>query len=110
VLHAEDLAELVCEQITRWESWKGLTLNVGGGLDLSLSLRETTALCQELTGNKVEISSEQRNRPMDVPLFITDQSRLTARTAWRPRRNARETLQETYAWICEHRSALKDIL
>jgi CDP-paratose 2-epimerase len=110
LLHGEDLAELVCEQLADWESWKGLTLNVGGGRAMSLSLCETTELCRELTGNRVEISGEQKNRPMDVPLYITDYRRLAARTNWRPRRTAREILADTYAWICEHHSALKDIL
>ncbi len=110
LLHAEDLAELVCEQMANWDAWAGLTLNVGGGRDMSLSLRETTELCRELTGNRVEISAEPANRPVDVPLYITDYRRLAARTIWRPRRTVRETLAQTCAWIGEHHSVLKDIL
>jgi CDP-paratose 2-epimerase len=110
LLHAADLADLVCEQLGNWEAWPGATLNVGGGHEISLSLRETTELCRELTGNRVEISAEKTNRPMDVPLYLTDYSRLAARTTWRPRRTARQTLAETYAWIREFESALKEIL
>ena len=53
---------------------------------------ETTALCEEITGNRVEIDASAENRPADVRLYVTDNARVTADTGWSPRKTPRETL------------------
>ena len=110
LVHVSDLAELVEEQLTAPRAWDGAVLNVGGGRECSLSLRETTDLCRELTGREVPISSEPENRPGDVPVYISDCARLFERTNWRPSRTARDTLADLAAWIDEHADALRDSL
>jgi CDP-paratose 2-epimerase len=110
LIHVADLADLVEEQLTEPESWDGAVLNVGGGRDRSLSLRETTDLCRELTGREVAISSEPEGRPGDVPIYISDCTRLFERTDWRPSRSARDTLADLAAWIEQHADALRDSL
>lgn len=99
LMHVDDLIELVREQLADPESWAGFAGNVGGGREVSLSLAETTAICRELTGNEVAITPRPGERPGDVPLYLSDCSRLFGRTAWRPRRTAREILADTHAWI-----------
>ena len=42
LLHVDDLCELILEQLGDPGAWDGATLNVGGGVEGSLSLRETT--------------------------------------------------------------------
>ncbi len=66
--------------------WSGVTANVGGGREGSLSLLETTELCRELTGNEVPIGTEAETRPGDVPIYLSDCSHLRSLTSWRPRR------------------------
>jgi CDP-paratose 2-epimerase len=99
VLHVDDVCELVLEQLADPEGWNGATVNVGGGIEGSLSLRETTDLCVELTGNEVPIEPVAQARPGDVPLYATDCRRLFARTDWRPRRGPRTVLEDTLAWV-----------
>jgi CDP-paratose 2-epimerase len=99
VLHVDDVCELVLEQLADPEGWNGATVNVGGGVEGSLSLRETTDLCVELTGNEVPIEPVAQARPGDVPLYATDCRRLFARTDWRPRRGPRAVLEDTLAWV-----------
>src|SRR6202012_3812354 len=53
LLHVAHLIELIDEQLIDPDRWDGITVNVGGGRDGSLSLRETTALCAEITGSEV---------------------------------------------------------
>jgi CDP-paratose 2-epimerase len=106
LLHVADLVDLVDEQLRDAAAWSGFVGNVGGGRECSLSLRETTALCQELTGNEIPIGSEDEQRPGDVPLYLSDCSVLFARTAWRPRHDARQVLADTYGWIRENDSAV----
>jgi CDP-paratose 2-epimerase len=99
VLHVDDVCELVLEQLADPEGWNGETVNVGGGVEGSLSLRETTDLCVELTGNEVPIEPVAQARPCDVPLYATDCRRLFARTDWLPRRGPRTVLEDTLAWV-----------
>jgi CDP-paratose 2-epimerase len=106
LLHVADLVELVDEQLGDAAAWGGFVGNVGGGRECSLSLRETTVLCQELTGNEIPIGSEAEQRPGDVPLYLSDCSALFARTPWRPQHDAREVLTDTYGWIRENEGAV----
>jgi CDP-paratose 2-epimerase len=106
LLHIEDLTELLDEQLTHPERWDGVVANVGGGRDCSLSLLETTALCEEITGTRLAISVCAEARPGDVPLYISDCSRLKGASDWRPRRGPREILIDIHEWIVAHESAL----
>ncbi len=99
VLHVADLCDLIADQVTRFDSWEGWLGNVAGGLENSVSLRELTALCQEVTGAKIEISSNAETRPSDLRLFIADCTRLFARTSWRPRRDVLYLVEDTFAWV-----------
>jgi CDP-paratose 2-epimerase len=110
LLHVEDLADLIEEQLSNPERWDGEVVNVGGGREISLSLLETTALCRELTGNEVPISAEPEGRPGDVPVYLSDCSRLFERTDWRPRRSAQQTLSDLNEWIDGHTSELQQSL
>jgi CDP-paratose 2-epimerase len=106
LLHVDDLLELVDEQLTEPGRWVGETLNVGGGRACSLSLREATELCRELTGNEVPIEPDPEPRPGDVRVYLSDCSELFARTEWRPRHGARGTLAAILAWIREREADL----
>ncbi|MBV9838065.1 MAG: NAD-dependent epimerase/dehydratase family protein [Solirubrobacterales bacterium] len=110
LLHVEDLIELIDRQLGDPRRWDGETVNVGGGRGCSLSLREATALCAEITGNRVELSGAVQTRPGDVPLYISDCSRLAALTDWRPQRGPREILADVHRWIHEHETAVQHAL
>ena len=110
LLHVEDLIDLIDEQIVDSERWDGLSLNVGGGREISLSLRETTDLCAELTGRQIEVSSTQQTRPGDVPIYVSDCRALFRHSDWRPRRTPRVILNDIHEWILQHEDALRSIL
>ena len=99
LLHVDDLCDLILEQLADPSAWDGATVNVGGGVEGSLSLRETTELCRELTGNSVPVEPVLEPRPGDVPLYVSDCRRLFARSEWRPAREPRTILEDTLAWI-----------
>jgi CDP-paratose 2-epimerase len=110
LLHAEDLAELVVEQAQNLSRWNGACLNVSGGRAVSLSLAETTLLCQKLTGKTVPIVCEPNPRPMDIPVYIGDCGRLHTRTSWRPHHTAEQILEDTLRWIRGNEAALQPLL
>jgi CDP-paratose 2-epimerase len=110
LLHVEDLVDLLDEQLASPERWDGLTANVGGGRDCSLSLREATALCAEITGNQLQVGSNADTRPGDVPVYISDCGKLFALTDWRPRRDAGTVLVDIHDWLVANEAALRTAL
>jgi CDP-paratose 2-epimerase len=110
LLHVDDLVDLVGLQLEDPRAWHGATHNVGGGRDGSLSLRETTALCRELSGREIALGAVPETRPGDVPVYISDCSALFERTEWRPRRSPRVILSDIFAWIDDHADMLQRTL
>jgi CDP-paratose 2-epimerase len=108
-LHVADLLDLIDIQIHGLEQFQGQTFNVGGGTSNALSLYETTQLCQEITGNKIEITPVPEIRAGDVPIFITDCRKIMATTGWQPQRDAKTTLSDIYQWIHQHKQQVSDI-
>ena len=90
LLHVDDLADLIEDQLVRPDHWDGATVNVGGGRDISLSLRETTELCRQITGTSVEVTSADDSRPGDVRIYLSDCARLHSLTDWRPTRGTEQ--------------------
>jgi len=110
LLHIDDLIDLVDEQLADPERWSGVTANVGGGREGSLSLLETTELCRELTGNEVPIGAEPQTRPGDVPVYLSDCAHLRSLTSWRPRRTPRDVLADLLDWAAAHEDSLRAAL
>lgn len=110
LLHVEDLVDFLDEQIVHRDPWDGVTVNVGGGTATSLSLLETTALCQEITGHRVEMASIRETRPGDVPAYISDCRRLANLSEWRPLRTVRDVLTDIHEWICASEKDLRAAL
>jgi CDP-paratose 2-epimerase len=110
LLHVDDLVELVDDQLARPERWAGWTVNVGGGRACSLSLLETTALCRELTGNAPRVVPSDESRPGDVPVYLSDCTRLFERTDWRPRRDPRVILADVLGWVRDNDAAVRTAL
>lgn len=99
LLHVDDLVDLIELQLREPDRWDGMTFNVGGGRDCSLSLRETTLACQEITGNEVPIEPVLDARPGDVRVYLSNCSALFEHTPWLPRRSADRTLRDVHEWI-----------
>jgi CDP-paratose 2-epimerase len=99
LLHVDDLVDLVDLQLSDREHWDRQTFNAGGGHDISLSLRETTDHCREITGNDVEVTAAGESRPGDVRIYLSDCTALFAHTAWRPQRDPRRILQDIHDWV-----------
>jgi len=99
LLHVEDLVDLVERQLLAPEEWDGRTVNVGGGREISLSLRETTEICRRLTGNEVPITPVAETRQGDVPIYLSDCERIFNLDEWRPSRSAEQVLVDIHGWI-----------
>ncbi len=109
LLHPLDLAELIRKQIDRPHLWRGNYFNVGGGPPISASLVEMTRLCREVVGREVRLSRTVGTHPSDIPLYLSDCTRVRECFGWQPIRDVRTIVTETAAWIRANESALKRI-
>ena len=110
VLHVRDLFSLLQWQINNFNILKGQIFNVGGGLENTISLSELTQKCELVTGNKIEIDSCLENRPGDLPIFITDNSKINKISGWNPKTKVDEILSEIQNWFIQDSEKLKQIL
>ena len=109
-LHILDLFSLIDYQLHQFGIVNGCTFNAGGGLASSVSLFELTEICREVTGNKVGAFSVKENRKGDIPLYITDNSKIQAHTGWSPKRTIKDIISDTYTWMHKYEQQLKPIL
>jgi CDP-paratose 2-epimerase len=110
LVHVDDVVELIAAQLAFPDEWSGHIANAGGGHEISLSLRETTELCAEITGNRVDVGVARDDRAGDIPLYISDCAKLFSATDWRPTRDAKQILVDTFEWIRAHESAVLSAL
>ncbi len=110
VLHIDDLFALVDYQLHHFDTVSGRTFNAGGGIFSSVSLKELTSLCRQITGNTVAENIVTETRKGDVPIYITDNSRVTAATGWQPQKDIRAVLQDIYTWLRQNEQQLAPIL
>jgi CDP-paratose 2-epimerase len=110
ILHVQDLYDLVKIQLQDFDKYDKGTYNVGGGLQTSLSLQEMTALCEKITGNKISISNVAETRPADIPIYITDNTKITELSGWQPKRNAEQIFTEIFEWMQQNEQHIKNLL
>jgi len=95
ILYASDAAEAFG---AFYRSQEAGIYNTGGGPDNRISLVESISLIEELTGRKAQVEF-QEGRFGDLRYFVTDHSRLTKATGWRPRVRPREGVARLINWV-----------
>ena len=110
VLHVDDLFDLLRLQVEATERWDGRVYNVGGGDEVSVSLRELTDLCARETGREVPIASAPETAGVDLRIYVTDARRVQADFGWRPTRTPDRIVADIHRWVVENRRDLEAIL
>ena len=110
ILHIEDLYRLLLIQMDQLKDHKISVYNVGGGHKISLSLLELTRLCEQVTGKTLSIGSVLESRKGDIPLYLSDCSKVMEITGWEPIRLPETIVEEIAQWITNHRDLLQGIL
>lgn len=110
ILHIKDLYNLLEIEIDNIDLHNGEIYNVGGGLERSISLLELTKLCQKYTGNKIPIENIFEDRTGDIRIYITDNSKVTEKTGWKPKITIDQTMEDIYNWIKDNSELLRPIL
>jgi CDP-paratose 2-epimerase len=109
-IHIDDLYSAIHHQLDNFDDFMGQTWNVGGGLENSVSLQELTRLCEQVTGNKIEIANVVEDRPADLRFFITDSSKFLSKSGLSWQKDAKQTVQDIYDWIKANEDDLRPIL
>ena len=109
LLHIQDLCELTGRIVKSATEYEGAVLNVGGGIERSVSLMELTQICRKLVGNEVATSGVSDTAGFDVPLYVSDCSRLFSRSDWRPKRSVEVLVSDIFQWIRSNEAALKPL-
>ncbi|MEQ8304011.1 MAG: GDP-mannose 4,6-dehydratase [Cyclobacteriaceae bacterium] len=110
VLHVDDLFRLIDIQMHNIGTYSGQVYNVGGGVDVSLSLLELTALCEKITCNRITIKKVQKTREADIRIYITNNKKIESVSGWKPQINTEQILMEIHDWLKGNEHQLKTIL
>jgi CDP-paratose 2-epimerase len=110
VLHIDDFLDLVELQVERRGDWDGAVLNVGGGRNRSVSLRELTQLCAERGGRRIPIGRVEATSAADIPYYVSDNDHVTRLTGWQPRRTLETLLDDVFAWLGAHEGTLRHMV
>ncbi|MEC7986527.1 MAG: NAD-dependent epimerase/dehydratase family protein [Myxococcota bacterium] len=108
ILHVDDLYELLCAQVEQRPEQS--VYNVGGGLEVSVSLQEATEQCQRRAGRQIEMGKVSETRPADIPWYISDCTRVQHEFVWSPKRTVDVIFDDIFEWLEEHRSDLYPLL
>lgn len=79
----------------------GQIYNVGGGPENTVSLVELVDQISAMTGKRLRYSHGRR-RPGDQLIYVSDYSKLTQHTGWKPKASVRDTLLAIYTFWREH--------
>lgn len=109
LLHPADLFELIVRQLAAIDSLEGEVYNVGGGREVSVSLRELTQACREVVGAEVPVGSDPTSTPVDIPYYVTDARRVAARFEWAPQHGVRQIVTEIREWLRDHEPSLRPL-
>ncbi|HEX8923251.1 MAG TPA: NAD-dependent epimerase/dehydratase family protein [Patescibacteria group bacterium] len=109
-MHIDDLFELLDIQINDMNKYNSGIFNTGGGLKNSVSLKELTKVCQEITGKKINIESVKETRSADLKLYISNYEKIKKLSGWEPKRDINKTISDISDWIEENKESLRPIL
>jgi GDP-L-fucose synthase len=97
-LHCDDLADAMLFLMDHYDSDQ--IVNVGAGRDIRI--RDLAELVREAVGYEGEVAWDA-SKPDGTPRKLFDVSRLSA-LGWRPRRELRQGIRETYGWYLANRA------
>jgi CDP-paratose 2-epimerase len=98
ILFVEDLVDAMLLAHARMPALAGRAFNIGGGPARSVSLLELRALIGDILGRCPDIDLEPW-RPADQRYYVSDTSRFTGATGWRPSTPIRAGLERLVAWL-----------
>ncbi len=107
VLHISDLLELILIQIKKLNQIYNQTFTVGGSNQSNVSLIELTKICQKLTNNKIKIGKISKTSNYDVPIYISNNDKVSKFYRWRVKKNIYQISSDIYNWLLKNKKTIK---
>jgi CDP-paratose 2-epimerase len=105
VLCVHDLLRAFTAVRQNLETTRAEVFNVGGGLENTVSLLELIDELESLTGHRLEFVRGER-RVGDQAIYVTDNSKITHATGWKPEISLKKTIQLLQAFWEENHGVL----
>jgi CDP-paratose 2-epimerase len=106
LLCPQDLARLVCLQLANPDKEAPKIVNVGGGLESSMSLKELSQYCADKFGVSRKIKSVPETRTFDIPYYVTDNTLVQETWHWKPEVKITDTLNAVAEWAKANQSII----
>lgn len=108
VLHIDDLTFIISEQVKKINKIKNNVFNIGGGIKNSLTLRELNDKISKIINNKQKILKKSKTSNYDVPIYISNNSKIKKFYNWKPKYNLDKILDDIYHWQIKNKNKLKN--
>lgn len=101
VLFIDDLVDAYLAAIERIDEVRGMSFNMGGGPENSISLLEFMDLLQEVSGRPVSYTFSGW-RPGDQRVYMSDIRAAEKHLGWRPRVSTADGISRLHRWVKEN--------
>ena len=106
-MHISDLCELIEKQIKKINKKYNLIFTAGGSTKSYTSLKNLTIICEQITKNKIKIFKKPKTSIYDIPYYISDNSKVSKTYNWKPKKNIKDVVLDTYNWLNKNKTNLK---
>jgi CDP-paratose 2-epimerase len=107
ILYIDDFSLLIKKQILGFEKNNNKLFCIGGGRKNSLTLRQLTEKCQEITSNYLKIGFYKKTSKYDIPIFISSNKQIKKNYNWSPKTNIDEILKFNLSWMKKNYKRIK---
>ncbi len=109
ILFVEDLVRAFVLAQASMPTLAGQAFNIGGGAANTVSLMELMKIMEQLDSRRMPIRYSDW-RPGDQKYYVSDHSKFTHATGWRPKVSVQEGVQRLYHWLAEERPRMAKII
>ena len=106
-LSPQDLGRLVHMQLTQPSKIAPKIVNIGGGTECSMSLKELSNYCGERFGIYQDVKAISETRKFDIPYYVTDNSLVHKKWDWFPEIKPTEILDSIVDWAKTNQDIIK---
>ena len=99
---------IIGEQVKKIDKIKNNVFNIGGGTKNSLTLKELNDKISNITNNKQKILKKLETSNYDIPIYISNNSKIKKFYNWEPKYNINKILSDIYLWQIKNKKKLKN--
>ena len=99
ILYVKVFSLLIKKKILDFQKINNQLFCIGGGKNNSLSLKQLTKKCQQITKNHPHIGSVKQTSKYDIPFFISSNKKIKKFYNWSPKTNIYNILKKNLEWL-----------